>query len=184
LTIPFPCPAAVSTSRTPQTISRSSPSEVEPLFYIARNIDHHSPHSVLKSSGTSPNFLTTLASLKSPVSGSPVRLYATAPTWPTPDAVAEYAPYVWSAAFAQLPQSHSNWIPGTAPRPYRFNVQSTASGRELSDKQTIDRAKYSEVGSMSDHVSRKQLKRIVVGAISLLILTCVATFAAARYFVA
>jgi hypothetical protein len=37
---------------------------------------------------------------------------------------------------------------------------------------------------MSDHVSRKQLNRIVVGAISLLILTCVATFAAARYFVA
>jgi hypothetical protein len=37
---------------------------------------------------------------------------------------------------------------------------------------------------MSDHVSRKQLKRIMVGAISLLILTCMATFAAARYFVA
>jgi len=37
---------------------------------------------------------------------------------------------------------------------------------------------------MGDHVSRKQLKRIMVGAISLLILTCVATFAAARYFVA
>jgi len=37
---------------------------------------------------------------------------------------------------------------------------------------------------MSDHVSRKQLKRIMVRAISLLILTCVATFAAARYFVA
>ena len=26
-----------------------------------------------------------------------MRLYSTAPTWPTPDAVAEYAPYVWSA---------------------------------------------------------------------------------------
>ncbi len=37
---------------------------------------------------------------------------------------------------------------------------------------------------MSDHVSRKQLKRIMVSAISLLILTCVATFAAVRYFVA
>ena len=37
-------------------------------------------HSVLKSSGTSPNFLITLASLKSPVAGSPVRLKATAPT--------------------------------------------------------------------------------------------------------
>jgi hypothetical protein len=36
-------------------------------------------HSVLKSSGTSPNFLITLASLKSPVAGSPVRLKATAP---------------------------------------------------------------------------------------------------------
>jgi hypothetical protein len=31
-------------------------------------------HSALKSSGTSPNFLITLASLKSPVAGSPVRL--------------------------------------------------------------------------------------------------------------
>jgi hypothetical protein len=37
---------------------------------------------------------------------------------------------------------------------------------------------------MSDHVSRRQLKRIMVGAISLLILTCMATFAVARYFVA
>ena len=37
-------------------------------------------HSELKSSGTSPNFLITLASLKSPVAGSPVRLKATAPT--------------------------------------------------------------------------------------------------------
>jgi hypothetical protein len=35
---------------------------------------------VLRSSGTSPNFLITLASLKSPVAGSPVRLNATAPT--------------------------------------------------------------------------------------------------------
>src|ERR1700722_421703 len=31
-------------------------------------------HNALKSSGTSPNFLITLASLKSPVAGSPVRL--------------------------------------------------------------------------------------------------------------
>jgi len=30
-------------------------------------------HNALKSSGTSPNFLITLASLKSPVAGSPVR---------------------------------------------------------------------------------------------------------------
>jgi hypothetical protein len=37
-------------------------------------------HSALKSSGTSPNFLITLASLKSPVAGSPERLNATAPT--------------------------------------------------------------------------------------------------------
>jgi hypothetical protein len=37
-------------------------------------------HSTLKSSGTSPNFLITVASLKSPVAGSPVRLNATAPT--------------------------------------------------------------------------------------------------------
>jgi hypothetical protein len=77
-----------------------------------------------------------------------VRLNATAPAWPTPDAVAEYAPYVGppiATGLCPTAQSHSNWIPGTAPRPYRFNVQSTASGRELSDKQTIDRAKYSEV---------------------------------------
>ena len=37
-------------------------------------------HNPLKSSNTSPNFLITLASLKSPVAGSPVRLNATAPT--------------------------------------------------------------------------------------------------------
>jgi hypothetical protein len=37
-------------------------------------------HSALKSSGTSPNFLISLASLKSPVEGSPLRLKATAPT--------------------------------------------------------------------------------------------------------
>jgi hypothetical protein len=46
-------------------------------------LDQHSPHNALKSSGTSPNFLITLASLKSPVAGSPVRLNATAPTWPS-----------------------------------------------------------------------------------------------------
>jgi hypothetical protein len=40
-------------------------------------------HNALKSSGTSPNFLITLASLKLPVAGSPVRLNATAPTWPS-----------------------------------------------------------------------------------------------------
>ena len=37
-------------------------------------------YNALRSSGTSPNFLMTLASLKSPVAGSPVRLKATAPT--------------------------------------------------------------------------------------------------------
>jgi hypothetical protein len=37
-------------------------------------------HNAPKSSGTSPNFLITLASLKSPVAGLPVRLNATAPT--------------------------------------------------------------------------------------------------------
>src|SRR5580692_6436200 len=40
------------------------------------------PHNALKSSGTSPNFRNTVASLKSPVAGSPVRLNATAPVWP------------------------------------------------------------------------------------------------------
>jgi hypothetical protein len=40
------------------------------------------PYNVLKSSGTSPNFLMTFASPKSPVAGSPVRLNATAPTCP------------------------------------------------------------------------------------------------------
>jgi hypothetical protein len=33
------------------------------------------PYNALKSSGTSPNFLITWASLKSPFAGSPVRLY-------------------------------------------------------------------------------------------------------------
>jgi hypothetical protein len=39
-------------------------------------------YNVLKSSGTSPNFLMTFASPKFPVAGSPVRLNATAPTCP------------------------------------------------------------------------------------------------------
>lgn len=39
-------------------------------------------HSALRSSGTSPNLRITVASPKSPVAGSPVRLKATAPTWP------------------------------------------------------------------------------------------------------
>lgn len=34
---------------------------------------------------------------------------------------------------------------------------------------------------MSDHVNRRQLSRITAGAILLLIFTCMATFAAARY---
>src|SRR5882762_6915032 len=38
--------------------------------------------STLKSSGTSLNFRNTVASRKSPVAGSPVRLNATAPVWP------------------------------------------------------------------------------------------------------
>jgi hypothetical protein len=40
------------------------------------------PLHVLRSSGTSPNFLMTFASPKLPVAGSPVRLNATAPTCP------------------------------------------------------------------------------------------------------
>jgi hypothetical protein len=45
------------------------------------DIGHRPPrHNVPRSSGTSPNFLITLASLKSPVAGSPVRLNATVPT--------------------------------------------------------------------------------------------------------
>lgn len=39
-------------------------------------------HSALSSSGTSPNFRISLASPNSPVAGSPLRLKATAPTWP------------------------------------------------------------------------------------------------------
>src|SRR5277367_2963827 len=39
-------------------------------------------HSALKSSGTSPNFRKTVASLKSPVAGSPVRLNAALPYGP------------------------------------------------------------------------------------------------------
>jgi hypothetical protein len=42
--------------------------------------DELKSHSVLKSSGASPKFLITLASLKLPVAGSPLRLKATAPT--------------------------------------------------------------------------------------------------------
>src|ERR1700722_5337971 len=49
----------------------------------ARSRVHSYDHNAFKSSGTSPNFLITLASLKSPVAGSPVRLNATAPTWPS-----------------------------------------------------------------------------------------------------
>jgi hypothetical protein len=41
-------------------------------------------HNALKSSGTTPNFRNTVASRKSPVAGSPVRLNATAPVWPSP----------------------------------------------------------------------------------------------------
>jgi hypothetical protein len=51
--------------------------QVQPFDFSA---DELKGHSVLKSPGTSPNFLTTLASLKSPVAESPVRLKATAPT--------------------------------------------------------------------------------------------------------
>jgi hypothetical protein len=51
--------------------------QAQPLDFRA---DELKGHSVLKSSGTSPNFLIPLASLKSPVAGSPVRLNATAPT--------------------------------------------------------------------------------------------------------
>jgi hypothetical protein len=66
------------------------------------------------------------------------------------------------------------------------NVQSTVSFHPVGTiGQTNNRStEYLEVGSMSDHVSRRQLKRIMVGAISLQILTCMATNAAARYFVA
>jgi hypothetical protein len=39
-------------------------------------------HNALKSSGKLPNFRKTVASLKSPVAGSPVRLKAIAPVWP------------------------------------------------------------------------------------------------------
>ena len=61
----------------------------EDLFLLPTNLpvppvdlsaDELKGHSVLKSSGTSSNLLITLASLKSPVAGLPVRLKATAPT--------------------------------------------------------------------------------------------------------
>src|ERR1700676_2794907 len=42
--------------------------------------EHH--YNALESSGTSPNFRNTVASLKLPVAGSPVRENATAPVWP------------------------------------------------------------------------------------------------------
>jgi hypothetical protein len=50
--------------------------QVQPFVLSADDLMGHSP----LNSGTSPNFLITLASLKSPVAGSPVRLKATAPT--------------------------------------------------------------------------------------------------------
>jgi hypothetical protein len=52
----------------------------ETIFQIGRNIGHDTlHHNALKSSGTSPNFRNTVASWKSPVAGSPVRLNATTP---------------------------------------------------------------------------------------------------------
>jgi hypothetical protein len=64
----------------------------EDLFLLPTNLeaqpfdlsaDELKSRSALKSSGTSPNCLITLASLKSPVAGSPVLLKATAPTCPS-----------------------------------------------------------------------------------------------------
>jgi hypothetical protein len=56
------------------------------LSALCYRLRHHGSidlHNALKSFGTSPNFLITLASLKSPVAGSPARLNATAPIWPS-----------------------------------------------------------------------------------------------------
>ena len=47
-----------------------------------RAISFRTPHSALRSPGTSPNFRITVASRKWPIAGSPVRLKAIAPTWP------------------------------------------------------------------------------------------------------
>src|SRR5258708_10838962 len=49
-------------------------------FFVFRH--HPLLYKVLRSSGTSPNFLMTFASPKLPVAGSPVRLNATAATCP------------------------------------------------------------------------------------------------------
>src|SRR5882672_5299402 len=80
-----------------------------------------SPHSALRSSGTSPNFRIALASLKSPVAGSPVRLNATIPP-----------------AFARL---HNPTRIGYPERSATLQVQCAiySNWPELSDKQTIDR---------------------------------------------
>jgi hypothetical protein len=55
------------------------PRRVAPIGGLAQ-ITANALHNVLRSSGTSPNFFNTFASLKSPVAGSPVQLNATAPT--------------------------------------------------------------------------------------------------------
>jgi len=67
-------------------IQKFSADFVKPVFnHVAAPVlgekswDGWQRHNTLKSSGTSPNFRKTVASLKSPVAGSPVRLNATAP---------------------------------------------------------------------------------------------------------
>jgi hypothetical protein len=66
-------------------------------------------HSVVRSSGMSPNLRMALASPKSPVAGSPERLKATAPTMP---GLRESALAFITAAFGL---KHSTASPATAP---------------------------------------------------------------------
>jgi hypothetical protein len=66
-------------------------------------------HNSLRSSGTSPNFLITVTSLRPPVEGSRLRLNASAPTYPG----------FWESASARITAAfelkHSTGLPGEMP---------------------------------------------------------------------
>jgi hypothetical protein len=64
--------------RRPARYRATVNNDPEPPLYV--RVNHHN---ALKSSGTSPNFRNTVASWKSPVAGSPVRLSATERVWPS-----------------------------------------------------------------------------------------------------
>src|ERR1700681_2011814 len=89
--------------------SPCSQTAIAPTNLQYATADNYEPHSALKSFGTSPNFLITVASLKSPVAGSPVRENATAPTLPC---LRESA---WARITAALGLKHSTGSPAAMP---------------------------------------------------------------------